>query len=278
MSGSVAEGVGVGLIVTDRHSRADLDHWRRLERMDHVIARGQRLTRLEARAIGALRAWLPSRLDNCYLGVSWGKDSVVTADLTLQVCAEMAAQIPVVWIVARPVCNPHCCAVRDAFLAAWPDADYYEILDDRHWAPDAADARWTGWAGDWRTGFDVARQRFGRNHISGVRAEESKVRRRRMQTWGEASPHTLAPIGHWRGQDVFAYLAKRDLPVHPAYAYAYGGNLDRIRIRVDALGGETGTARGRREWESHYYGPEIDVLCHSLRRPEDVPWWQHYPW
>jgi len=56
---------------------------------------------------------------------------------------------------------------------------------------------------------------------------------------------------------VFAYLNKHDLPIHPAYVMSFGGTLDRIRLRVDTLGLEAGTGKGRREWETHYYGNYI---------------------
>jgi len=104
----------------------------------------------------------------------------------------------------------------------------------------------------------VARARHGERHISGVRAQEARVRRLRMITHGESSPNTCAPIGWWDMADVFAYLHKHDLPVHPAYAQTYGGAFSREDIRVDALGGATGS--NRVEWEGRYYGEEIESI------------------
>jgi len=89
--------------------------------------------------------------------------------------------------------------------------------------------------------------------VSGVRGEESGVRKLRMRRWGTSSERTCAPIGWWCGGDVFAYLHQHDLPVHPAYAMSFGGTLDRNRIRVASLGGERGTGFGRRDWEHRYY-------------------------
>lgn len=57
--------------------------------------------------------------------------------------------------------------------------------------------------------------------------------------------------------DVFAYLAARDLPVHPAYAMSHGGRLDRRWLRVGSIGGTRALGRGRMEWESAYYGDVI---------------------
>ena len=66
-----------------------------------------------------------------------------------------------------------------------------------------------------------------------------------------------APISAWRESDVFSYLAKNKLPVHPAYAMLGGGRWPRHRLRVAEIGDTHGTGGGRREWEQEYYG---DVL------------------
>ncbi len=102
-------------------------------------------------------------------------------------------------------------------------------------------------------GWKRATDRHGHRYVSGVRAEESGDRMRRMKRFGVASQNTCAPIGWWSGNKVFAYLWANDLPVHPAYAMTLGGRLDRRRIRVAAIGGEHGTGHGRAEWEQHYY-------------------------
>lgn len=73
---------------------------------------------------------------------------------------------------------------------------------------------------------------------------------------GLSSLHTCAPIGWWSDTDVFAWLAARDLPVHPAYACSMGGMLERRHLRVAGIGGDRGTGFGRREWERRYY-PEM---------------------
>lgn len=59
--------------------------------------------------------------------------------------------------------------------------------------------------------------------------------------------------------DVFAYLHKHDLPVHPAYAMTMGGFYDRRWLRVSSLGGLRGADRGRAEWEQQYYGDIVGV-------------------
>lgn len=222
------------LIPSDRHSDEDLRVWAERERLDHDLA--HHLPRLVQRSVETIREFASQP---CYAGVSWGKDSVVMADLV----ARHAPQVPLVYMRWRGY-NPDCLLVRDAFLAARPSISYEEI--------DSPEM--TG------TGFERALARFGPRYISGVRAQESRARALRCQRWGIASPNTCAPLSWWRVEDIFSYLAVHDLPVHPAYACSYGGALRRDEIRVDHIGWTTGTGRGRREWEWTYYRDECRAL------------------
>ena len=65
--------------------------------------------------------------------------------------------------------------------------------------------------------------------------------------------------------DVMAYLARFNLPVHPAYGMLGSGRYDRERIRVATLGGERGGGAGRREWESEYYGDVLNRIAAKVR-------------
>lgn len=238
------------LIASPRHTEIDLLHWSTLASYDarRWSARHERLVERSAKCIQAF-ATAP-----CYLGVSWGKDSVVVADLVMR----HAPHVPIVWMRWEPMANPDCAAVRDVFLARHPGAAYHEIVT--RWVP--ADNA-VGWANpdDARDlGFRSAELRFGSRYISGVRADESRTRRMRCARWGETSPNTCAPLARWSALDVFAYLARHDLPIHPAYAMTFGGSLEREQIRVDCIGGVTGAGRGRQEWERAYYGPELRAL------------------
>jgi phosphoadenosine phosphosulfate reductase len=87
-----------------------------------------------------------------------------------------------------------------------------------------------------------------------------------MFRFGVSSEQTCAPIGWWKAEDVFAYLYKYKLPVHPAYAMTQGGQWDRKRIRVASLGGRRGRGMGRAQWERAYYR---DVLS-KLRGAKEV--------
>lgn len=242
------------LIESPRHTRADLEHWARQERYDLVIGRSDRLKRLARKSIRAIEAF---GTRDVYASVSWGKDSVVMADLLAK--SAVAQDIPLIWVRTVPWDNPDCPHVRDAFLRRHPHmlGNYHEI------ATPSTSRRWWQDRGGWndtergtKGGFTIAAQRFGHRHISGVRAEESRVRSIAQSRWGDATPNTCRPIGWWTAVDVFAHLAVEGLPVHPAYAQSFGGHRDRQWLRVSSIGGMRGIEHGRIEWEETYY-PEI---------------------
>ena len=77
-------------------------------------------------------------------------------------------------------------------------------------------------------------QKWIRNNVSnpliincmGLRAEESPSRAKKtalaldsMMTNGKREVWTYLPIHHWTETEVRAYLAERDLPLHPVYQY-----------------------------------------------------------
>jgi phosphoadenosine phosphosulfate reductase len=228
------------LVESPRYSAKDLAHWKRLERYDAVLADDPRLDRAQGKACDEILKF--SSKGPCYCGVSWGKDSVVIAHL-VRICAP---SIPLVWIRVENTFNPDCPMVRDSFLAKYPGI-YHEVVVDYE----------TNHAGK---GFSVVEKQLGtKRYISGVRAEESGVRKKRMMTFGPSTSNTCAPIGWWTGEMIFAYLYKHNLPVHPAYAMTMNGALDRTRLRVSSLFsdkeklGSHGYGRGRKEWEAWYY-------------------------
>ena len=141
--------------------------------------------------------------------------------------------------------------VRDAFLARYPVRRYEEY--------EATLATNTDW--NMAIGHDGAQAEFervsalhgGARHVSGVRAQESGIRRLSMRHHGLSTARACRPIGWWHHEHVFAYLVGYDIPIHPAYACTMGGALDRGRIRVSTIGGERGRAHGRAKWELQYY-------------------------
>lgn len=259
------------LIDSSRITRHDRTEWNRLEVIDARLARSSVLQRHEDRAISVLEDFMA---EPCYIGVSWGKDSVVVADLALRVMRRTGTWRPIFWIRDEPRTNPDCYAVRDAFFELHQDAitAYSEIVVEHDWDDSAAkwfpraypgvpeSARRKG-----ETGIELCRLEAGiRRWVSGIRAKESGVRKARMRAHGTASRYACAPIGWWDGWEVFAYLHKHQLPVHPVYAMSMGGVRERDRLRVSGLGGSGGEMFGRAEWEQRYYGDalaEIDRLA-----------------
>lgn len=238
------------LIPSSRHTPEDLAAWERWARIDawrNTSARGRaRLERLARTAQDDIAAFLAQP---GYVGVSWGKDSVVVAHLARQA----APDIPLVWCRVGAADNPDCELVRDAFLAAWPGA-YHEYtspveLTDGELATGARQGA-----------YAMAADAHGDRYVTGIRSQESRTRRIREALHGVASARTCAPITRWAFDDVFGYLALHDLPVHPVYAMSRGGLLERGWLRVGSLGGKRGTGRGRREWEWAYYEAELLAL------------------
>lgn len=238
----------MGLIESHRHTPGDLAYWSQAEAMDAILSTSRALEWKEARALDQLDLFADG--GPCYVGVSWGKDSVVVAHLAIR-----AGVGPLAWFPAGIMENPDCALVRDAFLAMYPGVAYREIdASGPVVGPDI-----TGHDGAQRE-FEIASRKLGERYVSGVRAEESATRSLRMKRWGVSSKNTCAPIGWWSGEDVFAYLYKHKLPVHPAYAMTFGGALERKHIRVGTIGGHRGTGKGRREWERHYYRDTLEAV------------------
>ena len=235
------------LIPSPRHTARDLAYWADQEAADRVLAQTKKLEAYEARALDALRSFALG--GPFFVGVSWGKDSVAVLHLAWRL-AEEGIRPAAIWFPAGRIENPDCALVRDAFLARWP-VDYREIE-----AGPAGDVSAVDGHDGAQAEFERASRRAGGRYASGVRADESGVRRRRMQHWGENSINTCAPIGWWPTEYVFAYAAKYDLPLHPLYACSKGGLFERNRLRVGTVGGYRGTEHGRREIETAYY-PEM---------------------
>lgn len=239
------------LIESHRHTTADLRLWAELEEGDRALSRSPSLHENARRSMEEIRRFADAA--PCYCSVSWGKDSVVLADLVMQV----APHVPLVWVRVEPICNPDCTAVRDAFLARHPGAAYHEFVTRCRW-----DGREWHARGTLEAGFAEAERVIGtRRHFSGLRADESGARRVSMRSRGLTAGDSCRPLGWWSVQDVFAWLASRNLPVHPAYAMLGGGRWPREHLRVASLGGRRGDQFGRTQWEREYYGDVLNRLA-----------------
>jgi phosphoadenosine phosphosulfate reductase len=250
------------LIDSPRITAADRARWEQLEHFDAVLASAPRLDRLAIQARTAIVEFLAA--GDGYMSVSWGKDSVVAAHLALQVDPSLR----VVWVRSVDFETPECDLVRDVFLANHPGCRYEEIpvvlrnpkrgepgFDERHLDP-GADHQ------------NVLKECLTGRYISGLRAEESKMRRISIGHRGLVTTNTCRPLGRWQATDVFAYLHREDLPVHPVYAMSMGGAYDRRWLRVHPLCSAPPPGKSDRgpdpiAWEDTYYG---DVIAAALRR------------
>lgn len=238
------------LIHSERHRPLDLELWAEFELADAVHGRSKQLAKKAAAAVECIGKFASK--GKCYIGVSWGKDSVVTADLACRASRIYGLRLPFVWVRVEPIKNPDCLEVRDAFLAA-NDVDYHEIETRCEWR----DGEWHA-SGTLERGFYEAAGIAGTGrYISGVRADESTHRMLLSRGSGTTTANTCRPLTWWTAKDVFGWLAHKNLPVHPVYAMLSDGRWQRGSIRVASLGGQRGTGIGRAEWEREYYG---DVL------------------
>lgn len=241
------------LIASHRHRSKDLELWDELESADLVNgARAQRLPRID-RSVNAIRLFMIG--GPAYVGVSWGKDSVVVAHL----CYLVNPMIPLINLRCTNR-NPDCDAVRDAYLSAHSEQPYSEVVVDYgllHASNLSNDELDRETDRRWYAAIRECAKPFAGRHILGVRADESGIRRMRCRQWGESSPKGCAPLAWWNQADVFGYLAVNGLPVHPAYAMLGGGRWPRDKLRTAEIGDTHGKGGGRAEWEAEYYG---DVL------------------
>lgn len=219
------------LIITDRHTSADLECWADYEEMDALISVPRWKIEQSKRVMAG---WLVSHADAVAM-TSWGKDSGVM----LHLLAMMGATMPVVH-VATDHANPDADLVRDAFLAQWP-FDYHEptyvydevAKNDGHWK-------------------DAAR-RFGQHRITGIRKDEAGIRELVYARWGFSSENSCRPLSLWTGEEIFAYSYQQGIPLSPVYGYLGGGRWPRPMIRMHSLAGKSGDGIGRTEWEREYY-------------------------
>lgn len=234
------------LISSPRHTPADIAMWTEHAEADHAYASLPTLGKRVERSLSVLREFLAA--GRSYAGASHGKDSTVLWHLLWRVGGcDM--------IHLRPSNhNPDCDVVRDELLRRFPQP-YSEVPIDygdlhEQGLPDHELDKLTDQ--QWYAAIRAAGEPYGHRHILGIRADESGGRKIRMLRWGESSPNACAPIGWWSTQDVFAYLALHDLPVHPAYACLGGGRWSRERLRVAEIGDTHGKGSGRAEWEREY--------------------------
>jgi phosphoadenosine phosphosulfate reductase len=238
------------LVITHRHTAADLELWREIESADAIHGKRKSLRKKVHASIESLVEFVQQGA--CYASVSWGKDSVVLAHLV----AISEVPIELVHLRVVPTENPHTSEVRDCFLNRYPVVRYRELTKESKNLFADPETRMKAKASSFSRPFREAGLPL--RYISGVRGDESSDRKKRMQVFGTSTDQTCAPLGWWSNADVFGYLAALNLPVHPNYGMTGGGRWPREHIRVSELAGEFGRKMGRLEWEREYYG---DILA-----------------
>src|SRR5690606_17456824 len=138
------------------------------ERMDRLYVErcSRKLDEMEARAMDEIAKFAGRESIRPYVGVSWGKDSVVVAHLAWRT----GLDLPLAWARVEPGANPDCEPVRDTFLARF-SVRYHEVIAPRI---DGDDDLTLVSALCWKLAAEAAGTE---RHVIGVRAEESSTRR-----------------------------------------------------------------------------------------------------
>ena len=239
------------LITSNKHTKEDLILWKEYEEID--LLNIEKIKHKEEKAIECVYNFVKN--NDCYIGISWGKDSITVADLALR----NNIKIELVHLYCIPSHNKECDKVRDYFLNTYSNVNYKEIIVNYGNVyslnlPGNIQDKYTDRS--WYKTF----KKLNKKHISGVRQEESSLRKIRMRRWGLTTDNTCAPIGYWKNENVFAYLKKYNLPVHPNYAMLGNGRYKRKNIRVAEIGDIKGRNMGRNEWEQEYYSDELNRM------------------
>jgi|GEM_PF-1027539 len=245
------------LIESPRLKPGDRETWGRLERYDRALYPAAKAR--EKAAVELITSWWDETGEAGVCSVSWGKDSTVVAHLT----ALTDRPIPIIWVRSDPYEPPESEKVRDAFIEQHPSVLYEEriatLRNPKRGEP-GYEAHQTN---PHRHHQDVLKELIKEPYISGVRAEESRMRAKSARWHGTHTAHTCRPILRWAATDIFAYLSGEGLPVHPIYAMSYGGHLDRRWLRVHPLCShheESGVhGRDMASWEDDYYGDAIQT-------------------
>lgn len=238
------------LLTCDRHTEADYDQWEKWEEVDAINSKTNGYIYRLNKTLKLLREFIDrNREDTYYVGVSWGKDSVVLAHMIYM----LEARPNNIYIRQLDNENPYSANVRNSFLDKYPLV-YEELMytyqeSTPEWFKHGKPNRWFQILNELNQKYD--------KRITGLRKDESAKRKFRFIVYGIESHRSFTPFVNFTVEDIFAYLYENTLPVHPNYAMTGGGRWDRNRIRVASLGNKEGDGIGRREWEKEYYA---DIL------------------
>lgn len=231
------------LIKTSRHTSEDLELWDALEQSDLLYYNTHNMAYREQRAIEEIVKF--GSIDKFYVGVSWGKDSIVTLHLSLRSGLSFKTISAKGTYVTKGINALYLDDVRNVFLETY-NLDYEEIAYPEY--PPKSKQK----------SLQLFGKKYTSRHILGVRSEESGIRKRSRNIHGISTNNVCRPIIDWPTAMVFAYCVHYGLPLHPNYGFLGGGRWDRNQIRVGgSILGEDGQSFGRLEWEREYYSDVI---------------------
>jgi len=253
------------IIVSDRIKKNDLEFWQEMIDIDRLHVMTPVFDSHESLTRQIIIDFAESKKDY-FVAVSWGKDSVCLADMFYRIGYSPEC----VYIRNLTREPPENLLVRDEFLRIYPQFKdhYHEILYD-YSTPDKTYFNKKGDAVKWQNILKDLKKQYG-CHVTGIRYDESAKRKRRFIFMGIETDFSFAPFRYFTVKDIFAYLYKYNLPIHPNYAMLGGGRWDKYRLRVAAIGNVEGDGMGRIEWEREYYADILNTIEAKKRTYEDL--------
>lgn len=249
----------MSLMITDRHSKLDLELWNDYLELDKENLISNRYKRRKEVTISIINNFIKKN-KNFFCGISFGKDSIVLCDMFLKIKSDTK----IIFIHQIDNMNPYSLKIRDKFLEIHNPINYEEIAysykdSDKSWFKKDKPNKW----------YDILKEinnKYGM-HVTGIRYDESGKRRLRFKVHGLETENSFAPLRYMENLDVFTYLYEYDLPVHPNYAMLGDGKFKREYIRVAALGNKEGDGMNRGLWEHMYYNDILNrIRKTSLQR------------
>jgi len=230
------------LIKCNKHTKEDLELWESYNEADIIYYNMHDMKEKEKRAVDLIKKINPD-----YVSISWGKDSTVLAHLCYK-----SGHFNYVWF-RNQYENPYCYMVKDIYIKKY-NINNFEIFKK---------VSLENIKNDFINFHSlkchkIAEKKFGKKYMTGIRIEESGIRKVTILKNGIYSNNRSSPIAFWKNEDIFAYLAFYKLPVHPNYAMLGGGRYNRKNIRVGPL--TMASQFGQKQWEKEYYFNEINKI------------------
>jgi hypothetical protein len=208
-------------------------------------------------------------IDKCYVSISWGKDSTVLLHLVASLFGIDATRAISIqygtpglegWTISKFDRWPDLVNVRDSFLSCYP-VDYNEAFVESWWylcekfgcTPVANDMAGGGenisliekmLIRSFEIAIDARAAELGCTHnLMGMRKEESNNRQRHFAMRGHTYFNKSRgfwccnPLYDWKGNDIWAYIVKYDLPYSELYDLQ-GGDRNTLRNGLMIGGGQ----------------------------------------